>query len=434
MKLIKSKKIKKKYRIKKNIKPFVLEQVSNNQQYFASSESKKNAISLAYLNKKNETSILYDTPNVQLVDISSYGQIELHNKSNMLIQGENLSVLKSLLNDRTVAGKIKLIYIDPPFSTQQEFRVGKDRTATMSPSKNDTLAYSDNLIGAEYIEFLRERLILLKELLDDDGSIYLHIDYKIGHYVKILMDEIFGVNNFINDITRIKCNPKNFSRMGYGNIKDMILFYSKGKNCVWNEPRVEMTEEDIARLFHKIDKNGRRYTTNPLHAPGETKNGATGEKWNGLLPPSGRHWRVPPKELSRLEKLGLIEWSKNGNPRKKIFADEIFARGKKLQDVWELKDPPYPLYPTEKNIEMLKRIIQASSNAGDLVLDCFAGSGTTLLAAEQLKRNWIGIDNSKSAIEIIVKRLKGTQNINTFTTYKTEEKTNFEYTKTRKAK
>jgi adenine-specific DNA-methyltransferase len=250
---------------------------------------------------------------------------------------------------------------------------------------------------------------------------YLHIDYKIGHYVKILMDEIFGSSNFINDITRIKCNPKNFSRRGFGNVKDMILFYAKSKSFVWNEPRTEMNEEDIIRLFPKIDKEGRRYTTNPLHAPGETENGDTGKKWNGLFPPPGRHWRVPPKELSRLESLGLIEWSKTGNPRKKIFADDIFKRGKKLQDVWELKDPPYPTYPTEKNRDLLKRIINASSNVGDYVLDCFAGSGTTLIAAEELKRKWIGIDNSKSSIDIMIKRLRKIKNVTQFICYKCEE-------------
>lgn len=250
------------------------------------------------------------------------------------------------MDDPNISGKVQQIYIDPPFSTQQEFRSGNGRTSTISASENDILAYADKLRGAEFLEFLRQRLILLRELLANNGSIYLHIDCKVGHYVKVLMDEVFGKENFINDITRIKCNPKNFSRLGYGNIKDMILFYSKSKDFVWNEPRGERTREEIERLFLKIDKDGRRYTTNPLHAPGETKDGLTGKEWNGLFPPQGRHWRVSPKELNRLDKMGLIEWSKSGNPRKKIFADEIMAIGKKLQDVWELKDPSISLAQT----------------------------------------------------------------------------------------
>ncbi len=377
---------------------------------------------LNYPGKKSELDIITAIPDSVLEEVKSFGQLELQGSApNMLIYGENLTALKQLLRHNEIAGHVRLIYIDPPFSTQQEFRIGTDRTSTISSSIRDVLAYEDKLTGARFLEFLRERLILLRELLAEDGAIYLHIDYKIGHYVKIIMDEVFGSGNFINDITRIKCNPKNFSRKSYGNVKDLILFYSKTKNFVWHEPHVEMPEEDIARLFQKIDKDGKRYTTTPLHAPGETKNGATGEKWNGLFPPAGRHWRVTPKELTRLDKMGLIEWSKSGNPRKKIFAEDALVRGKKLQDVWELKDPPYPSYPTEKNTELLKRIIKASSDPRDIVLDCFAGSGTTLGAAEHLGRKWIGIDNSKAAMQTAIKRLQEIPKVSAFTHYKCVE-------------
>jgi adenine-specific DNA-methyltransferase len=121
-------------------------------------------------------------------------------------------------------------------------------------SNNDDIAYIDDLKGFEFIEFIRERLIIAKELLSDIGSIYLHIDYKIGHYIKIIMDEIFGIDNFRNDITRIKCNPKNFSRKAYGNIKDMILFYSKTKNVIWNEPKLPFSEKNKENLFKKLIK------------------------------------------------------------------------------------------------------------------------------------------------------------------------------------
>ncbi|OHB74283.1 MAG: hypothetical protein A2Z34_03610 [Planctomycetes bacterium RBG_16_59_8] len=352
----------------------------------------------------------------------SHGRRRLHHPPNRLILGDNLCVLSHLLDDTSVAGKVRLIYIDPPFSTNQTFRGGNGngRTATISAREEDTVAYEDKRKGADYLEFLRQRLLLLREILADNGSIYLHIDSRIGHYVKLVMDEVFGRDRFINDITRVKCNPKNFSRNGYGNIKDMILFYAKSKDFLWNEPREEMNEEEAIRLFPKTDRNGRRYTTTPLHAPGETKKGATGQPWKGMTPPPGRHWRTPPDELTKMDRMGLVEWSRTGNPRKKIYADEILQRGKKVQDVWELKDPPYPSYPTEKNMSVLQRIVGASSREGDLVLDSFAGSGTTLVAAELMERRWIGIDNSRTAIETAIKRLNTIPKLSEFVVFQPE--------------
>ena len=349
---------------------------------------------LEYKNKKSVNDIINNT---QQVDFN----LDFKLGNNYLIHGDNLSILKTLLFKYNV--KVDLIYIDPPFSTNNIFRIGKNRANTISFNKEDEIAYSDKLKGEDFIEFLRERLILAKEILSDNGSIYLHIDYKIGHYVKIIMDEIFGIDNFRNDITRIKCNPKNFDRCAYGNIKDLILFYSKSKNIIWNNPTTEYTNTDIERLFPKIDKNGRRYTTIPLHAPGETKSGATSQEFKGIKPPSGRHWRCSPKELEELDKNGKIEWSKNGVPRKIVYADE--KEGKKMQDIWEFKDLQYPSYPTEKNFDLLKNIILASSNENSYVLDFFCGSGTTLLAANQLGRNWIGIDISSTAIKIAQDKL-----------------------------
>lgn len=338
-----------------------------------------------------------------------------HNK---LIWGDNLQALKILVKNPSVRGKIRLVYIDPPFSTKQTFRSGLNRISTISRSNSDMLAYEDKLSGTAYLGFLKGRFILLRDLLADDGSMYVHIDSKMGHYVKILLDEVFGHENFINEITRIKCNPKNFARNGYGNIKDTIFFYSKSRNYIWNDAREKFSKEDIARLFPKIDEKGRRYTTNPLHAPGETINGMTGRSWKGLTPPIGRHWRNSPRELELLDKKGLIEWSSTGNPRKIIYADEFIKRGKKRQDVWaDFKDNAFPSYPTEKNLDMLKMIIQASSNENDIVLDCFAGSGSTLLAAEATGRRWIGIDSSQVAIAAMIKRLSSVHPKSEFAQY-----------------
>lgn len=324
---------------------------------------------------------------------------ELNYNGSMLFMGDNFEVLSILLNN--FRGKINLIYIDPPFNTDQEFFVSENgRANSISHSKNDIVAYSDKMSTDEYLEFIRERLILLRELLSDNGSIYLHIDYKIGHYIKIIMDEVFGKENFKNDIARIKSNPKNFYRKAYGNEKDLILFYTKNyKNNIWNDIKVPLDENEIAERFSKIDENGRRYTTIPLHAPGETKNGPTNKPWRNIPVPKGRHWRTNPEEFEKMNKQGLIEWSSTGNPRIKKYADE--HTGKKIQDIWRFKDPQNPKYPTEKNSTMLEQIILQSSNENDYVLDCFAGSGSTLKAAFKNNRKWIGVDNSEVAINVI---------------------------------
>ncbi|RNJ48771.1 site-specific DNA-methyltransferase [Methylocystis hirsuta] len=329
-------------------------------------------------------------------------------RPNKLIAGDNLDVLRALRDDPSIAGKIKLVYIDPPFATKTHFRIGVDRVSTISSSKSDAVAYSDTLIDADFLNFLYERLVLLRDLMADDASIYLHIDGKIGHYVKVVMDDVFGRENFRNDIARIKCNPKNFDRKAFGNVKDVIYFYSKTDRPIWNDPRAPLEAADIETRFNKVDAQGRRYTTIPLHAPGETK-GKTGEPWRGILPPAGRHWRSAPEVLEELDRQGLVEWSKNGVPRKRLYADG--GRGRKVQDVWEFKDPQYPSYPTEKNLDMLKMIVEASSNEGDLVLDCFAGSGTTLVAAQALKRNWVGIDQSEHAIAAAKMRLASSDDL-----------------------
>ena len=322
---------------------------------------------------------------------------------NTLIQSENLKALQYLY-DNGYKGAIDLVYIDPPFATGGNFTITDGRASTISNSRKGKIAYTDILQGEKFIEFLHERLLLIKDLLSENGSIYLHIDYKIGHYVKVMMDEVFGIENFRNDITRIKCNPKNFDRIGYGNIKDLILFYTKTPKAIWNEPRSPYTKEDIETLFSKTDSSGRRYTTVPIHAPGETNNGESSLPFKGIYPPAGRHWRTDIATLEQWDKEGLIEWSESGNPRKKIFADE--RDGKRVQDIWEYKDPMYPVYPTEKNQDMLELIIKTSSNPDSIVLDCFAGSGTTLKAAQRLGRRWIGIDQSEIAIEVIKKKLQ----------------------------
>jgi adenine-specific DNA-methyltransferase len=311
---------------------------------------------------------------------------------NTFILGDNYFVLKQLLPK--IRGKVDLIYIDPPFGTGQTFS-----------DLDNNHAYEDTLVNDKFLSFLRDRLYLLKQCLSKKGSIYLHIDKKIGHYVKIIMDEVFGHKNFVNDITRIKCNPKNFKRKAYGNYSDMVLYYAKNKDKqIWNGLTEPLDQDDIDRLFPKEDEDGNRYTTHPIHAPGETEDGDTGKEWKGMMPPKGRHWRYSRKKLTKLDDDGRIEWSKNGNPRKIVYAKN--HKGKKIQDVWKFKDKgkSYVDYPTQKNQDLLERIIKNSSNEGSLVLDCFAGSGSTLIAADKFNRKWIGIDNSDYSLETVSKK------------------------------
>ena len=313
--------------------------------------------------------------------------------------GENLEGL-ALIAEQGIT--VDLVYIDPPFATNNEFLIDSDRANTISASGE--LAYSDAWELDDYLEQLQLRLEAIHKVMAEDSSIYVHIDVKMEHHVRLLMDEVFGARNFRNSITRIKCNPKNFNRYSYGNIKDTILFYSVSPHHIkWHPQEERLTNEDAVSRYPLVDEEGRRYATTPLHAPGVTRNGATGGLWRGMPPPAGRHWRYPPDKLDELDAQGLIAWSSTGNPRKIIYADQ--SPGKLPQDVWEYKDPQHPSYPTQKNSEILERIILTSSEPGDTVLDCYAGSGTTLIEAARLRRRFIGMDDAPSAWKVTEKML-----------------------------
>ena len=319
--------------------------------------------------------------------------------------GDNLDGLR-LLDEKGI--QVDLVYIDPPFATNNEFLIDDHRANTVSASGRP--AYSDRLRGSAYLDALGERLSAIRGVMSPAASIYVHIDVKMEHRVRVLMDDVFGPENFRNAITRIKCNPKNFDRYSYGNIKDTILFYSVSPSQItWNPQREPLSDDEVARLYPHTDSAGRRYTTTPLHAPGVTENGPTGQPWRGMDPPPGRHWRYPPGKLDELDAAGLIAWSGTGNPRKIRYARDPAtgnAAGKLPQDVWLYKDPQRPAYPTQKNASMLERIILTSSNPGDTVLDCYAGSGSALLAAARLARRFIGMDNAPAAREVTERRLE----------------------------
>lgn len=362
-------------------------------------------VSLTYEGKRPEQEILKTLPATMCTLWSGApGQ----QPANSLHYGDNKHILASLLQEANIRGKVKLIYIDPPFATNSVFQ-----------SRSQENAYCDLLIGAHYIEFMRERLILLRELLADDGSIYVHLDENMAFHIKVIMDEIFGRGNFRNWITRKKCNPKNYTRKTYGNVSDYILFYTKSNEYIWNRPYIPWTDESAAKEYTYVDNaTGRRYKKVPIHAPG-VRNGETGKEWRGKFPPPGKHWQYPPSVLDEMDARGEIYWSPNGNPRRKIYLEA--SEGVPVQDIWtDFRDAhnqniDITGYPTEKNPSLLARIIEASSNPGDLVLDCFAGSGTTLVVASQLNRRWIGIDNSIEAIAAIPRRFaKGSEPMGDF--------------------
>jgi len=328
---------------------------------------------------------------------NKYELVTDNNFNNNLFFGDNLDVMSFLIHKKNLKGKVKLVYIDPPYGTNSVFQ-----------SRNQKDSYKDDLVGSHYIEFIRRRLILIRELLSEDGSLYLHLDNNMTFQMKIILDEVFGAKNFRGFITRKKCSNKNSTRKTYGNISDYIIFYSKTDNYTWHRATDAWTSEKILKEYPCIDeKSNRRYKKVPIHAPG-IRNGETGKEWRGMLPPQGKHWQYTPAKLDEFDAKGEIYWSATGNPRRKVFLDE--DKGIPVQDIWlDVQDSlnqniKITGYPTEKNPYLLERIIKASSNAGDIVMDCFSGSGTTLDLAEQLGRKWIGIDNSSESIKNIFNR------------------------------
>ena len=350
------------------------------------------AVELSYPGKKSLSAILAEK------NFTGFDLVRDATSPNRLYCGDNLDALRELRNDASVRGRVTLVYIDPPFGTGGAFLSRKQRNA-----------YDDNLWGAEYVESLRHRLVLLWELLSPSGSIYLHLDENMLFQMKLVMDEVFGSINFRNMIVRKKCNPKNYTRRAFGNIADFILFYSKSDKYVWNRPLGSLSDQSIKEYHYVEPETGRRFMKVPVHAPGK-RNGATGQPWRGKFPPPGKHWQYTPETLDEMDARGEIFWSRNGNPRRKVYLDQHPGVG--IQDIWlDFKDAhnqniKITGYPSEKNPDLLRQILQASSNPQDLVLDCYAGSGTALAVANELQRHWIGVDCSPEAVSTILKRFE----------------------------
>jgi adenine-specific DNA-methyltransferase len=324
-------------------------------------------------------------------------------KCGLLFHGDNKDVLAHLLASG-FRGKVRLVYIDPPFDSGADYvrqvslrgKKGLTKIDAEGYSLGEQVQYSDIWANDNYLQFMFERLLLLKELLSSDGSIYLHCDWHRSHLLRLLLDEVFGPDGFRSQVVREKCNPKNYTNATFGNIHDILIVYSKSDSPVWNRLYDERSADDVANDFPKVNPSGRRYKTAPLHAPG-IRAGETGQPWRGIAAPPGNHWRYVHRTLDQLDNDGLIEWSDNGNPRKIVFAEN--SSGYAVQDIWMGMKDTAGEYPTEKNPRLLARVISASSNEGDVVLDCFVGSGTTAGVAQALNRRWIACDVNKGAVQ-----------------------------------
>ena len=363
---------------------------------------------------------------------------------NALYYGDNLQVLREHIADESV----DLVYLDPPFNSNASYNVlFKEKTGEESPAQikafTDTWEWTQetqftyeldiirnpavpsavkDMIGAfrqfigqnammAYLVMMAPRLVELHRVLKPTGSLYLHCDPTAGHYLKILLDAVFGKENFRNELIWKRTSAHSDVVQGarhMGRIHDTILRYSREASPKWNTVYVPYDQQYVDSVYRYTDESGRRYQTQPLHAakPG----GDTRYEWKGKLPPPGRYWAFSRENMERLEAEGRIAYSRTGTPRYKIYLDE--SLGKPLQDIWDDVPPVHVKpkerlgYPTQKPEALLERIIRASSNEGDVVLDPFCGCGTAVAAAQKLDRKWIGVDITHLAVALMKNRLK----------------------------
>jgi adenine-specific DNA-methyltransferase len=330
---------------------------------------------------------------------------------NRLVWGENKLVLASLL--REYKGTVDLIYIDPPFDVGADFtmnvaigdgheQVGKDQSTLEMVAYRDTWGKGTD----SYVHMMYERLVLMHELLRDSGSIYVHCDSRVGHYLRSVLDEVFGKARFVNEIVWRRAFGHSDSRR-FGNIHDTLLLYSKSEERTWNQITVPADKDYIDTFFDQYDQTrGERYQRLSLSAGGLSGGGYEYE-YKGVR----TLWRCPIETLRRHDQEGRLHWPKKsgGVPRLKKYESE--HEGVPLSDIWtdisKIHNQSAELagYVTQKPEALLERIIGVSSNEGDLVADFFCGSGTTGAVAEKLGRRWIMADLGRFAIHTSRKRL-----------------------------
>lgn len=320
---------------------------------------------------------------------------------NMIVFGDNLQFLKTCFANKDelirnkVKGKVKLIYIDPPFATESDFK-----------NQAGIVAYSDKTKGAEFVEYMRRRLVLAKEILADGGSIFVHLDQKKCHYIKVVLDEVFGEGNFRNEIVWKRTSAHSDSNKLGINI-DYILYYTKGEQFTWNKLFEIYSDKHLAR-FTGEDHDGRKWTDGPL-----TAKGLKGAGYNYSYKGIAGYWRCPLETMKRLDSENRLYFTSKGGIRVKRYLDEL--EGMPLQALWDNIDPinsqskERTSYPTQKPEELIERIVRIATNENDIVLDFFGGSGTTAAVAEKLNRKWITCDIGKFGFYTIQKRMLAIQ-------------------------
>ncbi len=368
---------------------------------------------------------------------------QLKGWTNKLIWGDNKVILSSLKNgplreEIEAQGGLKLIYIDPPFDVGADFsmdiEIGGD-TFTKKPNILEEIAYRDTWgKGADsFIAMIQDRLILMRDLLAEDGSIYVHLDSTSVHMIRLVLDEVFGRSFFLNDVIWKRTSARSDAK-NWGSIHDTILLYRKGGSYIWNKVFQSYDEKYLASKYSAEDARG-RYRTGDLTAA-ERRGGSSGKPWRGIDPAKiGGHWKVnraavesivgaeKAKTLTTQEKLDLLDengfvyWPKSGRgtsggtPQFKKYLGEGVVIQDVITDISPVNSQAVERvdYPTQKPEALLERIINASSNEGDLVADFFCGSGTTAAVAEKLGRRWIVSDLGKFAIHTTRKRMIGVQ-------------------------
>ncbi len=345
---------------------------------------------------------------------------------NRLIWGDKKYVLPSLLPE--FAGKVNLIYIDPPFDTGADFSFNatipdnpetpEDETTTFikQPSILEVKAYRDTW-GRDpdtYLQWFWETVVFLRELLDEDGSLYVHLDSRKVHHAKLILDEVFGADNFRNQIPWKRTNAHGNATYQFGQIHDMLLFYARSEKAKLNQLYAQYDDRYIETFFKYVEEEtGRRFRSQNLVNYNKDRPNLNYE-WNGHK----RTWLFTKEKMEELDIQGKIIYSSTGYPSMKQYLDE--SPGVPLGDFWHdlkaLKHSGHELagYPTQKPEALLERVIKASSNENDLILDCFCGSGTTATVAEKSNRRWIACDLGRFAIHTTRKRLLGIEGVKPF--------------------
>lgn len=351
-----------------------------------------------------------------LYEVESLEKRGANEKHNLMMHGECLSTC-AYLKEQGI--EVDLVYIDPPFASgadyakkiyirrnplvQKAMKEAEQNLDNEEMKEFEEKMYGDIWDKERYLNWMYENLMAIKSVMSEDASIYVHLDYHIGHYVKILMDEIFGEENFRNEIVWKRSTAHNDST-GFANLHDNIFYYSKSSNLYFETPMVPYSEEYISNYYNKQDEDGRKYLDRDLSAKG-LKGSGYSYTWKG----KEGYWRCPITTMERLEKEGRIYYTSNGTPRYKQYLDEM--EGVPAQDLWvdifavNSQAEERVDYATQKPEALLERIIKASSNEGMLVADFFGGSGVTAAVAHKLNRRFIHGDVNINSLQTARDRL-----------------------------